>query len=148
MQRDIKLKNCQIYNDNGDIIEGTLEGKFVLKATYGEVNRLQKGSVQTVNDWHVEVILRLTAANAALKYDIVDKMTQGKTPILPMLIGETVDKEANHSERVKITDIYLNPEELTLWEAKAEGNDNATYEIKGRSNQKPVFLDKLPEYVE
>jgi hypothetical protein len=148
MQRDIKLKNCQVYDDNGDPIYGTLEGRFVLKPSYGEVNRLQKGPVQTVDSWHVEVTLRVSAVNAALKYFCVEKLTDGKTPILPMLIGETVDKEAGNSERVRISDIYLNPEEITLWEAKAEGNDNATYEIKGRSNKKPDFLDKLPDYVE
>jgi hypothetical protein len=148
MQRDIKLKNCQIYDDNGDPIDGTLEGRFVLKTTYGEVNRLGKGPVQTVDNTYVEVTLRISSVNAALKYFCVEKLTNGKTPILPMLIGETVDKEAGNSERVRISDIYLNPEEITLWEAKAEGNDNATYEIKGRSNKKPDFLDKLPDYVE
>jgi hypothetical protein len=148
MQRDIKLKNCQVYDENGDPIEGTLEGRFVLRTNYGEVFRLQKGAVQTVNDWYVEVTLRLTSANADLKYFCVEQLTKGKTPILPMLIGETLDKEADNSELVRISDIYLNPEELTLWEAKAEGNDNATYEIRGRSNKAPDFLEKLPEYVE
>ncbi|UFJ42035.1 hypothetical protein LOK74_05920 [Brevibacillus humidisoli] len=148
MQRDIKLKNCQIYNDSGDVIEGTLEGRFVFKTNYGEVHRLQKGAVQTVNDWFVEVTLRITSANAELKYYCVEQLSKGKTPVLPMLIGETVDKEAGNSELVRLSDIYLSPEEITLWEAKAEGSDNATYEIKGRSNKVPDFLEKLPEYAE
>lgn len=147
-QRDIKLKNCQIYDENGDAILGTLEAKFVLKMEYGDVNRLQKGKVQTVNDWHIEVTLKVSSVNPALKYYVADQLTDGKTPILPMLIGETVDKEADKKERVKLSNIYLNPEELTLLEAKAEGNDIATYDLKGMSNVKPVFLDKLPIYTE
>jgi hypothetical protein len=146
--RDIKLKNCQIYDDNGDPIYGTLEGRMVLKLEYGDVNRLQKGRIQTVNDWHVEVTLKITSTNAALKYYCVEQLTNGKTPVLPFLIGETLDKEAGNSELVRISNIVLNPEEITLWEAKADGNDNATYELKGMSNEKPDFLDKLPEYVE
>ncbi|GED55447.1 hypothetical protein EDM54_23920 [Brevibacillus borstelensis] len=146
--RDIKLKNCQVYNDNGDPIYGTLEGRMVLKVEYGDVNRLQKGTIQTVDNWYVEVTLRITATNADLKYYCVDQITKGKTPVLPMLIGETLDKEAGNSERVRISDIVLNPEEITLWEARAEGNENASYELRGRSNVKPDFLDKLPEYEE
>ncbi|MGK5512207.1 MULTISPECIES: hypothetical protein [Brevibacillus] len=144
--RDIKLKNCQIYDDNGDPIYGTLEGKMVLKVEYGDTNRLQRGKIQTVNDWNVEVTLTITATNAGLKYFCVEQLTKGKTPVLPFLIGETLDKEAGNSERVRISNIVLNPEEITLWEAKADGNDNATYEIKGMSNEKPDYLDKLPEY--
>ena len=146
--RDIKLKNCQIYDENGDPILATLEGKFVLKMEYGDVNRLQKGKVQTINEWHVEVTLKVSSVNADLKYYVADLLTQGKTPILPMLIGETVDKEAGEKERVKLTNIHLNPDELTLWEAKADGNDAATYDLKGMSNDKPDFLDKLPTYTE
>jgi len=148
MQRDIKLKNCQVYDDNGDPIEGTLEGRVVLKVQYGDVNRLQKGPVQTVDSWYNEVTLRISSVNAALKYYCVDQLTKGKTPVLPFIIGETLDKETGNAERVRISDIYLNPEEITLWEAKAEGNDNATYEIKGRSNKPADFIDKLPDYEE
>lgn len=146
--RDIKLKNCQVYDDNGDPIYGTLEGKFILKVEYGDTVRLQKGKIQTVNEWHVEVTLTITATNAALKYYCVNQLTKGKTPVLPFLIGETLDKEGGNTERVRISNIVLNPEELTLWEAKADGNDNATYEIKGMSNEKPDYLDELPEYTE
>ncbi|GEB33457.1 MULTISPECIES: hypothetical protein [Brevibacillus] len=146
--RDIKLKNCQVYDENGDPIYGTLEGKMVLKVEYGDTNRLQKGKIQTVNDWHVEVTLKITATNAALKYYCVEQLTQGKTPVLPFLIGETLDKEAGNSERVRISNIVLNPEEITLWEAKADGNDHATYDLKGMSIDKPDYLDELPAYIE
>jgi len=147
-QSDIKLKNCQVYDENGDPIYGTLEGKAVLKTEYGDVKRLQKGSVQTIDSWHVEVTLKVSSVNALLKYFCVDQITEGKTPVIPQLLGEMVDKENGNTERVRLTDIYLNPEEITLWEAKADGTDNATYEIKGRSNKKPDYLDKLPEYTE
>lgn len=148
MQRDIKLKNCQIYDDNGDPILGTLEGNFVLRMTYTDVNRLQKGPLQTIDDWYVEVSLTISSINAALKYYCADQLTRGRTPTLPMLIGESLDKETGDAERVRITDIVLNPEELTLWAANASGTENATYQIRGRSNKKPDFLDKLPEYEE
>ncbi|MFB0831872.1 hypothetical protein ACEU2D_20015 [Brevibacillus laterosporus] len=147
-QSDIKLKNCQVYDENGDPIYGALEGKAALKTEYGDVKRLQKGSVQTIDSWYIEVTLRVSSVNAALKYFCADLITEGKTPVIPQLIGESVDKENDNIERVRISDIYLNPEEITLWEAKADGNDNATYEIKGRSNKKPDFLDRLPEYIE
>ncbi|WP_232695479.1 hypothetical protein [Brevibacillus daliensis] len=147
-QSDIKLKNCQIYDENGDPIYGTLEGKLTLKAEYGDVKRLQKGAVQTVDSWHVEVTLKVSSVNAAFKYFCVDQITSGKTPVIPQLLGESIDKENENAERVRISDIYLNPEEITLWEAKADGTDHATYEIKGRSNKKPDFLDVLPEYIE
>ncbi len=148
MQRDIKLKNCQIYDDNGDPIEGTLEGRFALMTTYSDVPRLQKGTVQVVDNWHVQVTLRVSSVNAALKYYSVEQITSGKTPILPMLMGESVDKETGNTERIRLSDIYLNPEEITLWEARAEGNENASYEIRGRTNKKPDYIDRLPDYVE
>ncbi|WP_236841291.1 hypothetical protein [Brevibacillus formosus] len=59
-----------------------------------------------------------------------------------------MDKEAGNSERVRISNIVLNPEEITLWEAKAEGNDFATYDLKGMSIEKPDYLDELPTYIE
>ncbi|XOS92363.1 hypothetical protein ACLMAB_00250 [Brevibacillus laterosporus] len=119
-QSDIKLKNCQVYDENGDPIYGTLEGKAVLKTEYGDVKRLQKGSVQTIDSWHVEVTLKVSSVNALLKYFCVDQITEGKTPVIPQLLGEMIDKENGNTERVRLTDIYLNPEEITLWEAKAD----------------------------
>lgn len=148
MQRDIKLKNCQVYNDNGDPILGTLEGSAVLRVTYTDVNRLQKGPLQTIDDWYVEISLTISSVNAELKYYCVDQLTEGKTPILPMLIGESLDKETGNAERIRFTDIVLNPEELTLWAANASGSENATYQIRGRSNKKPDFIDRLPDYDE
>lgn len=146
--RDIKLKNNMIYNDEGDEYEAVLEGKFVSKFSYTDVNRLGKGKTQSIDSAHVEVTLTVSAVNADLKYDLIDKLHSGKTPIIPMLIGEMVDKEAGNKERVKLTNIHMNPEELTIWEAKAEGNDIAKFDIKGITNNKPVFLDKLPTYEE
>lgn len=148
MQRDIKLKNCQIYDDNGDPILGTLEGSAILRVTYTDVPRLQKGTVQTIDEWYIEITLTVSAVNAELKYYCVEQITQGKTPVLPMLIGESLDKETGNAERIRFTDIVLNSEELNLWQANASGSDRATYQIRGRSNKKPDFLDRLPEYTE
>lgn len=148
MQRDLLLKNGQVYDDAGDPIEGTLEGKATLKVTYIDVNRLRKGPVQTIDDSYIEVTLKISSINAALKYYCVDQIVKRKTPVLPMLVCEAIDKETGNVERLRITDIYLNPEEITLWEAKAEGNDKATYDLKGRSNKEPDYLDRLPDYVE
>jgi hypothetical protein len=146
--RDIKLRNSQIYNENGDVIDAVLEGSFVSKFEYGDVNRLQKGRVQTVNEAHVEVTLTVSAVNADLKYWAIGLLHQGKTPVIPMMIGEQWDKEAGNKERVKLTNVYLNPDEIKLWEAKAEGNDIAKYDLKGMTSDPPIFLDKLPTYEE
>lgn len=146
--RDIKLKNNRLYDEEGDEYLAVLEAKFVSKFTYTDCNRLGKGKTQTIDEAHVEVTFVVSSVNADLKYDLLEKLHSGRTPIIPMMIGEMVDKEVGNKERVKITDIHITPEELTLWEAKAEGNDIAKYELKGISNNKPVFLDKLPTYEE
>lgn len=145
---DIKLKNTQIYDENSEPIWAALEGKIVTKSTFGDVKRLNKGTLQTIDEWYHEITLKISSVNAALKYRILESTQNNQTYIIPMVIGETLDKEGETQERVKMTNIYVNAEELTAWEAKADGNDIATYEIKGRSNEKLIYVDKLPDYSE
>ncbi|GED53540.1 hypothetical protein EDM54_01660 [Brevibacillus borstelensis] len=146
--RDIKLKNNQLYDENGDVFLAVQEASFVSKFSYVDVNRLQKGKTQSIDEAHVEVTIRVSSVNADLKYYVVSQLHKGKTPVIPMMIGEQWDKEAGNIERVKLTNIVLNPEEIILWAAKAEGNDIATFELKGMSSDEPVFINKLPEYEE
>jgi hypothetical protein len=145
---NLYLKNSQVYNDNGDPIPGVLEAKAVLKIQSEPVHRLRHGELEDIVSHHIEVTLTLTAQNAELKYFIIDEITKGKTPILPMLIGEMYDKENDAYERVKLTNIRLVPEELTLFEAKAEGSDKGQYEVRGKTNDQPEFLKRFPDYEE
>jgi len=146
--RDIKLKNNRIYDENGDEFLAVQDASFKSKFTYQDVHRLGKGRTQSIDEAHVEVEITVSAVNADLKYYVVEQLHKGKTPIIPMLIGEQVDKEAGNKERVKITNISLNPDEINLWQAKADGNDIATFVLKGMTADEPVFLDKLPTYEE
>ncbi|ATF11624.1 MULTISPECIES: hypothetical protein [Brevibacillus] len=143
---NLYLKNTQVYDEDGDPFQGVLEAKAVFKTQVEPVHRLRKGETEDIVSYHVEVTMILTAQNADLKYFIIDKITQGKTPIIPMLIGEQWDKENDFKERVRLTNIRLVPEELTIFEAKAEGNDKGTYELRGKTNDKPDFLEKFSEY--
>ncbi|QRG65247.1 hypothetical protein [Brevibacillus choshinensis] len=147
-QRDLLLKNAQAYNEDGDPLQGLMEGKAVQKFTYLEVPRLQKGTRKVIDETYIEVTLTMSSIDADLKYFALEQLVRGKTPIIPFIICEAVDKETGNVERLRISEISLDPEELTLWEAKAEGNDRATYVITGRSNLEPDFLEKLPEYDE
>ncbi|MBA4534419.1 hypothetical protein [Brevibacillus halotolerans] len=143
---NLYLKNTQVYDDTGEVFPGMLEAKAVLKTQTDPVYRLRKGETEDIVSYHVEVSFTLTGQNSELKYFIIEQITQGKTPILPMLTGEQWDKENNVKEIVRLTNIRLVPEELTIFEAKAEGNDKAIYEIRGKTNDKPDFLEKFPIY--
>lgn len=145
---NLYLKNSQVYDENGEPIQGLLEAKAVLKIQTEPVHRLRQGEMEDIVSYHTEVTMMLPTQNASFKYFIIDQITQGKTPIIPMLIGEHWDKESDKTERVRLTNIRLVPEELTIFEAKAEGNDKGQYEIRGKTNDKPDFLDKFADYAE
>lgn len=142
---NLYLRNSQVYEEEGDPIPGLLEAKAVFKIKTEDVHRLQKGSVKDIVGFNIEVTLKITAQNAKLKYFIIDKVMEGKTPIIPMLIGEQWDKELDKRERVRLTNIRFTPEELDLFAAKAEGSDKAEYEIKGETNDKPYYLDRFTD---
>ncbi|MED0735670.1 hypothetical protein [Aneurinibacillus thermoaerophilus] len=145
---NLYLRNSQVYDETGDPIYGLLEARAIFKTQTEDVYRLQKGSVKDIVGFNIEVTLTITGQNAALKYFIIDQIVQGKTPIIPMLIGEQWDKELDRKERVRLTNIRFTPEELELFAAKAEGNDKSQYEIKGETNDKPDYLDRFPDYEE
>ncbi|MGC5327105.1 hypothetical protein [Brevibacillus sp. SYSU BS000544] len=147
---NLYLKNSQVYDVKGDPIPGLLEAKAVMKIKTEPVHRLRQGEMEDIVSYHTELTLTLPTQNASLKYFIIDQITSGKTPIIPMLLGEHLDKESddNNKEIVKFTNIRLVPEELTIFQAKAEGNDKGTYEIRGKTNDNPEFLTKFPDYVE
>lgn len=150
---NLYLKNSQVYDPNGDPYQGLLEAKAVMKITTETVSRLQQGDTDDVTGFNIEVTLILTAQNADLKYFIIDQITKGKTPVIPFIVGEQWDREQGDDEegvkeRVKLSNIRLLPEELELFSAKAEGNDKGQYEVKGKTNEKPVYLSKFPTYTE
>ncbi len=145
---NLYLKNSQIYDQNSEPIQGLLEAKAVMKIKTEPVHRLRQGEMEDIVSTHTEVTLTVAMQNAELKYFIIDQIKAGKTPIIPLLVGEHWDKEKDTKERVSLTNIRLVPEELTLFQAKADGNDKGQYEIRGKTNDMPEFIDRFQKYVE